>query len=484
MNAIAFVVGNANYNEEHNRLINAINDADDFSSKLLSLGFVIMKSTDCTNESFDRDIRKFSDEMKKYDVGLFYFSGHGLQIDGKNYLTSIDTSFVDTISAKHTSIPLDEVMDYMQQDKTTIKILILDACRNNPLPNRGVNVGLAPIHAPKGTLIAFSTSPGETAMDYGAGRNSIYTGSLLNHIEDRNISIEDFFKRVRTSVFTLSNGKQTSWEHTSLIGNFCFNSGQLVHSRNLPYKIEHIQDKDFISNGSLIDEVIVSLKSYNWLTQNQAIKKISKITNEGVNISTQFLLGRNLLQTANGGEFEAIKIFENLSNWLTVWFDGKDNHVLNGILFEMYFDSGGKFRQKKFKSRMIDSVFMLEENKRFVNSFKFIQEQLDPFREFVYYFPSMAPVTLPVEILIQDFADDCLDEKIHVKYLNSIKIHGVEIMNPYKGDIYLGSIYVDYSQFIDKLHFELCVPLKRLRVSTNDPNIKVLNIPRSNYLLK
>jgi uncharacterized caspase-like protein len=80
----------------------------------------------------------------------------------------------------------------------------------------------APIFAPKGTIIAFSTSPGEKAMDYGAGRNSIYTGSLLNHINDTNVPIEDFFKRVRTSVFTLSNGKQTSWEHTSLIGNFLF----------------------------------------------------------------------------------------------------------------------------------------------------------------------------------------------------------------------------------------------------------------------
>lgn len=107
MNGLAFVVGNANYVGEHNKLINAVNDAKDFSAKLLNLGFVVMTSIDCTNESFDRDIRKFSEELKKYDVGLFYFSGHGLQIEGKNYLTSVDTSFADSISAKHTSIPLD-----------------------------------------------------------------------------------------------------------------------------------------------------------------------------------------------------------------------------------------------------------------------------------------------------------------------------------------------------------------------------------------
>ena len=75
MNALAFVVGNANYDGEHNKLINAINDAHDFATKLRELGFVVMQSTDCTNESFERDLRKFSDELKKYDVGLLYFSG-------------------------------------------------------------------------------------------------------------------------------------------------------------------------------------------------------------------------------------------------------------------------------------------------------------------------------------------------------------------------------------------------------------------------
>ena len=210
------------------------------------------KTINCNNEHFERDVRSFSDDLKSYDVGLFYFSGHGLQIDGQNYLTSLDTNFSDSISVKHTSIPLKEVMDYMQNDKTLIKILILDACRNNPLPERGTNLGLAPIYAPKGTIIAFSTSPGETAMDYGAGKNSIYTGSLLNHIDDRNIPIEDFFKRVRTSVYTLSNGKQTSWEHTSLIGNFCFNSGQLIHSPKIPYREDCVIDKTFESHGTKI----------------------------------------------------------------------------------------------------------------------------------------------------------------------------------------------------------------------------------------
>lgn len=376
-------------------------------------------------------------------------------------------------------------MDYMQQNKTIVKILILDACRNNPLPDRGINAGLAPIYAPKGTIIAFSTSPGETAMDYGAGRNSIYTGSLLNHIDDKNIPIEDFFKRVRTSVFTLSNGKQTSWEHTSLIGNFCFNSGQLIHSINLPYSREHIVDKDFISKGSPIDEIIISLKSHDWYKQNPAISKLNGLNKNTIDISTRFLLGRNLLQTAIGREFAANAIFNNLSNWLDSWFNGRENHVLNGILYEIYFNSEGKFRRTNFKSGLIDKIFELEENKKFAKSFVFIHNQLEPFRDFLFYLPSTSPVTLPVDILLKEVEDeDSMGGNIKTKYLESIKIHGTEVMNfDIKEKWYTA---VTYDQFIDKLHFELCVPIKRLRISINeqDKHNLIFQIPMDRLLKK
>ncbi|NEN24196.1 caspase family protein [Cryomorpha ignava] len=277
MNALALVIGNAEYSQEKDKLVNAVNDAEDIAQKLLNLGFTVITAINCTTESFDRQIRKFGEDLKKYDIGLFYFSGHGLQIKGRNYLTAINTSFADDISATHTSLPLDEVIDYMQAAKPNINILILDACRDNPLPSqyRGIlPQGLAPIYAPKGTIIAFSTSPGEKAMDFGSGRNSIYTGSLLNHIDDSNISIEDFFKRVRTSVYSLSEGKQTSWEHTSLIGTFCFNSGQLVHSVDLPYKAEYISDEDFESDGSKILDIVKNLRERNWPVQNKAINNV------------------------------------------------------------------------------------------------------------------------------------------------------------------------------------------------------------------
>ena len=481
MNALALIIGNADYQNEKDKLINAVNDANDFANKLLSLGFIVQKEINCNRETFDRAVRKFGEDLNDFEVGLFYFSGHGLQIEGKNYLTSIDTSFVDDVSAKHTSFPLDEIIDYMQKAKTLINILILDACRDTPLPSqyRGIQgQGLAPIHAPKGTLIAFSTSPGEKAMDYGSGHNSIYTGALLNHIDDTNIPIEDFFKRVRTTVYTLSNGKQTSWEHTSLIGNFYFNSGQLIHSIDLPYKHEYIADENFKSSGSEIDEIIVDLKSHNYYTQKPALDRLAKIDPKTLDENEMFLLGRNILQTAIGGEFTANSIIKNLSTWLHKYSIGNVNHVLNGILFEIYFNSKGQFRMKNFKNELIDEIFLLEENEKYRTSFDFILKQLTPFRQFLFYLPENPPKALAIEIQFKEEKEKIFDDKEIVFHrLISIKHEGNELLKPSENDF--DTISVNKEQFFEKLKKELCVPSYRLRVSMNinEENLKRIYMP-------
>lgn len=253
----------------------------------------------------------------------------------------------------------------------------------------------------------------------------------------------------------------------------------------MPYSREHIVDKDFISKGSPIDEIIISLKSHDWYKQNPAISKLNGLNKNTIDISTRFLLGRNLLQTAIGREFAANAIFNNLSNWLDSWFNGRENHVLNGILYEIYFNSEGKFRRTNFKSGLIDKIFELEENKKFAKSFVFIHNQLEPFRDFLFYLPSTSPVTLPVDILLKEVEDeDSMGGNIKTKYLESIKIHGTEVMNfDIKEKWYTA---VTYDQFIDKLHFELCVPIKRLRISINeqDKHNLIFQIPMDRLLKK
>ncbi|WP_231582676.1 caspase family protein [Pedobacter sp. BMA] len=483
-NALALIIGNANYSLQKHKLINSVNDASDIAQKLSMLGFTINCVTNADKEKFERSVTSFGNNLQKYDIGLFYFSGHGLQIDGNNYLTAIDTNFIDAISAKYTSFPLNSVIEYMQQSKTKVNIIILDACRDNPLPNgfRGINdSGLAPIYAPKGTIIAFSTSPGERALDYGSGRNSIYTGSLLNHISDKNIPIEDFFKRVRTSVFNLSKGKQTSWEHTSLIGDFYFNSGDLIQSVKLPYRQECIADELFVSRGTKIDTIIEKLKIYDWYTQGPAIGELSTLDVSSVDESDLFLLGRNILQTAIGGTFAAKDIMENLSTWLLPFLRNKENHVLNGMLYEMYFDSKGHFRKGKFKSNYLDELFQLQTDVRYISSFEFIRQVLEPFTDDVFYLPHNPPTILAIEAVFEekefkDFFDDSVEigaVLISVKHGNTELLQATNVRR-YEND---RSKFPDFEQ---KLRFSLGVPKGKLRLSTNlTGNEKFVTYPYS-----
>lgn len=472
MNALALVIGSAAYREKP--LTNAVNDANDFASKLRNLNFIVKELTDCEGLAFINKVEEFEKELPNYDVGLFYFAGHAIQIDGENYLASIDTPFSEENTTKYYSCPLSRVIDAMQNEKTSIKILILDACRDNPFCNRGIaNNGLAPVYAPKGTIIAFSTSPGEKAKDSGAetGRNSIYTGALLKHIEDPEIPIEAFFKRVRTTVFTLSKGKQTSWEHTSLIGNFYFNPKQFVQVTNSPYCHECIADENLHASGCEVDEIIMDLKSHNWPMQNRAVKSLESISYKCITSDFLFLLGRNLLQTAEGGEFFTVEIFKSrLSKWLSRYmFHDGINDVLNGILFEIYFNARGAFRETNFKSKYIDEIFQLAESGEFEKSFRFISEQLSPFREFLLYIPSKAQAKVAIEVNLDEISDGqdspSLKKDFHLRSIkhDNFELLDLQVMDRERDD----DRGVSLDTFEKQVCRSLCIPSYKLSLTLN-----------------
>jgi len=466
-NGLALIIGNVKYTASGLELINAVNDAKGVSKKLRRLGFVVNNYNDISIEEFSRALREFDDDLRNYKIGFFYYAGHGLQIDGKNFLTGIDTSFQDAPSAQYTSINVDEIIDRMRHKSLEVKIIVLDACRDNPLPKmRGVtNDGLAPIHAPKGTIIAFSTSPGERAKDFGVGKHSIYTGAFLEHIEDVNIPIEEFFKRVRTTVFAQSKGQQTSWEHTSLIGDFFFNSGQLVHAVNLPYKKEHIADGLFSSSGSVFDEIVVDMRSHNWYKQGPALAKFRSLTKESLDCSELFLTGRNILQMAEGEEHSSERIMTNsLDNFLSDYFSDSENHLLNGILFEMYFNSKGVFRETKFKNRFITQIFSLQKNAKYKNSFDFISNQLRPFRDLIFYMPTSVAKTLPIDIEVKTYKDEEIDKRKKAWKVVSIKHNNIELLH----SSYLYPQSSSRNDFISQLSLVLNAPKGQLRVTWNE----------------
>ncbi|MBE6269734.1 MAG: hypothetical protein E7101_02135 [Prevotella ruminicola] len=223
---IAFVIGNSHYSNSEMNLANPENDAKDVAEKLKGLGFEVVLKLDATLEDMDRELTSFGQKAKEYDVAMFYYAGHGIQSKGVNYLipTNIDNLAEDNM--KYKCVDMERVLDVMEDSKCKLKIVILDACRNDPLSRRwhrsAGTRGLSLMNAPIGTIISFSTAPGSTALD-GKGRNSPYTEAFLNTLDMPNLDVFHFFQKVGASVLDKTQRSQNPWLSVSFTGDFYFN---------------------------------------------------------------------------------------------------------------------------------------------------------------------------------------------------------------------------------------------------------------------
>lgn len=222
---IALVIGCSQY-EFVGHLENPLNDALGVKQNLELLGFDVMLIENPTLKDLKIGIDDFGTELEKYDVGLFYFAGHGVQVKGLNYLIPVDANLKNERTVEYDCVPVDRILSHMEGAKTTVNLLILDACRNNPFERSwGRNLtqrGFASMDAPKGSLIAYSTSPGKIASD-GEGKNGLYTGELISEIKSVNLTITQLFQKVRKAVMEKSKDEQIPWESTSLTADFYFN---------------------------------------------------------------------------------------------------------------------------------------------------------------------------------------------------------------------------------------------------------------------
>ena len=220
---IALIIGNSDY--INGRLYNPLNDATDMNSTLKALGFSVMKYENCDQKTMKKAIDKFGKQLDDHEVGLFFYAGHGVQVSGKNYLIPVDAKLENENDVEYDCVRADRILAKMEGAGSRTNIVILDACRDNPFEKRwkrgSEGSGLAFMNAPSGSLIAYATSPGNTALN-GSGRNGLYTSALLRHIKKPNLKIEEVFKIVRKTVIDESNGMQIPWESTSLTGEFYF----------------------------------------------------------------------------------------------------------------------------------------------------------------------------------------------------------------------------------------------------------------------
>ena len=219
---IALVTGNAAY--DIFPLANPVNDATDIAAKLKKLGFEVVLLTNKTKKQLELALDNF-DNKKGYDVALFFYAGHAVQYNGKNYLIPVDADLKEERDIEYECTPVDRVLAKMEDSGYRLKIITLDACRNNPFARswRSMsNGGLSFMNAPAGTFIAYSTAPNEIAQD-GKGRNSPYTTELLKKLDIKRLKIEDLFKKVREGVLEKTNGRQVPWDQSSIVGDFYFN---------------------------------------------------------------------------------------------------------------------------------------------------------------------------------------------------------------------------------------------------------------------
>lgn len=216
---VALVIGNSAYPTANLR--NPVNDASAMAGKLRALGFDVLLRTDLTQREMTRSFSQFGEKLGPGAVALFYFAGHGLQVQGKNFLIPVDAEIRTEASVRTEAVDVDLVLH--QLGTARLSMVILDACRNNPFERRfrGTGGGLAQIDAPTGTLIAYATAPGKTADD-GLGSNGLYTTELLKAIDMQGLTVEEVFKQVRINVLKASRNQQIPWESSSLTGEFFF----------------------------------------------------------------------------------------------------------------------------------------------------------------------------------------------------------------------------------------------------------------------
>jgi hypothetical protein len=233
---VALVIGNAHYKNAP-ELANPDNDATAMAQFLNKAGFEVTSAIDLTQNDMIRVVQDFSSKVAARgpnSVAMVYYAGHGVQLAGENYLVPVDANVSTPNDLTSNSLRLVDLMATLESIPSRMRIVLLDACRDNPFP--GVNDagrGLAIVDAPSGSIVGYSTAPGTQALD-GSGEHSPYLQSFLNRAIEPNVPIEQLFKRIRLDVAGSTAGKQVPWESSSLTSDFYFFGDTAVAATRAP----------------------------------------------------------------------------------------------------------------------------------------------------------------------------------------------------------------------------------------------------------
>ncbi len=237
-NRVALLVGNANYDNPELVLLNPVNDVVALTAALELLGFEVSTAIDQNRAAIETALATFQETAKNADMAVFFFAGHGVQLNGENYLITREFDTVNENSLQAAALTMSAVTNALNEASPEVGIVILDACRNNPFVETGQVVqGLARSRGGPGLLIAYATDPGNVAYD-GTGENSLFTSAIVNHISTDGLDVRLMFGRVRQQVILESRGAQIPWVEEAVLGEHFFAARAGVVVANSQYTRE------------------------------------------------------------------------------------------------------------------------------------------------------------------------------------------------------------------------------------------------------
>lgn len=253
---VALVIGNGAYINAP-ALVNPSNDARDMAAALGRLGFEVVPVINGDHRAMLEGLSQFGRAAEGVDVALLFYAGHGLQVAGHNYLLPVTANILRATDLPAQAVKAGDIIDIMEASDARVKLIFLDACRNNPLSrslSRSAGRGLAKIDSSSvGTMIAFATAPGDVAAD-GEGRNSPFTRAMLDRIATPGLEIRSLMGRVREAVYAATNNHQVPWVNEALIGEFYF-GGRVPSVTSAPVSATSASDAKLAALQQQFDKV-------------------------------------------------------------------------------------------------------------------------------------------------------------------------------------------------------------------------------------
>ncbi|MDA7817693.1 caspase family protein [Sulfurimonas sp.] len=310
---VALVIGNNNY-VNLSKLKNPINDCRAMRDVLSNRGFDVIYKENASKRDMKKLLKKFAHKLKSGGVGLYYFAGHGVNVDGHNFLVGTDSVMDDKDEVEYETLALNYVTKKMKEASNRLNIVILDACRNDPFSRSGGG-GLAPVSDAKGMFVAYATEAGSVASDGKKGKNGVFTKYLVKNLKEQGATIEKVFKNTRADVYDATDGKQSPGVYNQIRGDFYFTlpgGSSYTTSKVQTRKTINVKKKSLSKVMSEIQKVIDSIdnkfdtlisKAY---TDKENAKVIKKFRKENAGFVERYL------KLGNSTKDEALKAYADL----------------------------------------------------------------------------------------------------------------------------------------------------------------------------